>query len=414
MLEAALISQDRHKLRHLADEGNAAAIIMLELLANMDKLLAAILLCNNLANVICATTAAIIVSRLSGGWESAVFVSTLLVTFLILIFSEISPKVIGVRHAQAISLICAKTVRYLLFILQPITVVVLFFARGFLVMIGEKTGNNEKARINIRELRSIVRASSLSAEGAKDSEAHYLMMNKLLEFNDTPLEKIMTPRRDIIGINLADSEEIIAAEIISSSFSKMPVFEDNIDNTLGFIDIRQTMTKILERQNKKISTEELRTIVTPPLFIPASDTILRQMQKMRNSGQRIALVVEGTGRIVGLATIANFAFAVIGTPDLPSGVEDDSKEDGNGIFLLPADISLMQLRELFPHAELPTTSATNLNGLIQEYLGYIPNTAMGINIGNINVEIIEFSNKAVIKARVSAFDKKHDTNVSMV
>ena len=92
MLEAALISQDRHKLRHLADEGNTAATVMLELLANIDRLLAAILLCNNLANVVCATTAAIIVARLSGGWGGAIFVSTLAVTFLILIFGENLPQ----------------------------------------------------------------------------------------------------------------------------------------------------------------------------------------------------------------------------------------------------------------------------------------------------------------------------------
>ena len=146
MLEAALISQDRHKLRHLADEGNTAATVMLELLANIDRLLAAILLCNNLANVVCATTAAIIVARLSGGWGGAIFVSTLAVTFLILIFGEISPKVIGVRHAQGISLACAKPVRLLLVLLRPIIAVANFFAGGLLRLAGQDKISDEKTK----------------------------------------------------------------------------------------------------------------------------------------------------------------------------------------------------------------------------------------------------------------------------
>ncbi|WOV91251.1 MAG: CNNM domain-containing protein [Candidatus Zeuxoniibacter abyssi] len=395
MLEAALISQDRHKLRHLADEGNTAATVMLELLANIDRLLAAILLCNNLANVVCATTAAIIVARLSGGWGGAIFVSTLAVTFLILIFGEISPKVIGVRHAQGISLACAKPVRLLLVLLRPIIAVANFFAGGLLRLAGQDKISDEKTKMNLRELRSIVRASALGAKAAEDSEsgAHYRMMQKLLEFNETPLEKIMTPRRDIIGLNLADGEENIAAQIISAPFSKLPVFDGNIDGTVGFIDTRQAVTA--ERLDGGISAEKLRAMMTSPYFVPAGGAILRQMQNMRNSGQRIALAVNGTGRVVGMVTVSSFAFAVIGAPELPSGIKTDS-----GAFLVSADISLMQLGELFPHTALPTTSATTLNGLVQEHLGNIPDSALCLEIGEWRVEVTEVSKKAVIKARV--------------
>ena len=281
---------------------------MLELLANIDRLLAAILLCNNLANVVCATTAAIIVARLSGGWGGAIFVSTLAVTFLILIFGEISPKVIGVRHAQGISLACAKPVRLLLVLLRPIIAVANFFAGGLLRLAGQDKISDEKTKMNLRELRSIVRASALGAKAAEDSEsgAHYRMMQKLLEFNETPLEKIMTPRRDIIGLNLADGEENIAAQIISAPFSKLPVFDGNIDGTVGFIDTRQAVTA--ERLDGGISAEKLRAMMTSPYFVPAGGAILRQMQNMRNSGQRIALAVDGTGSRGGHGNRLQFRF----------------------------------------------------------------------------------------------------------
>lgn len=396
MAEAAIISQDRHRLAHLADEGDRAARLMKTMTDNMDRLLAAILLFNNIANVMCATAAAVIVTRLSGGGEGAAFAASLGVAFLILVFSEISPKIIGVRHSSAVALACAAPLRILLAVFHPVIVVANFFARAVLSLAGIRRVSGLHTAMNVSELKSAVRESNRRARADNDPESgrHYYMVEQLLRLAGMPVEKIMTPRRKIEGLNLQNSPAELYARLTAAGHAKMPVFDGNIDATEGFIDTLRAI-KIAARRGE-IAAAELRAIKTPPLFIPAAADALGQMEIIRKRGARIALAVDGAGRVTGLVTFSNFSAAVIGDEEFP----DDVSHSREGEFVLPGDFPLIQLGDLSPNLAAPDTSAASINGLILEAEGGVPATGATIQIGDLRMEILDAGDTSVRRVRL--------------
>ena len=396
MAEAAIISQDRHRLAHLADEGDRAARLMKGMMENIDRLLAMILLFNNIANVMCATAAAVIATRLSGGGAGAAFAASLGVAFLILVLSEISPKIIGVRHSSAVALACAAPLRALLAASHPFVVVANFFARGVLALAGIRRVSGLQMAMNVSELKSAVRESNRRAREVNDAASgrHYYMVEQLLRMAGMPVEKIMTPRRQIEGLNLQNDDAALYERLTEAGHAKMPVFDGNIDATEGFIDTLRAI-KIAARRGA-ISPAELRALKTPPLFIPAAADALRQMETMRRRGIRIALVVDGAGRVTGLVTFSNFSAAVIGDEEFP---EDVARAEGGG-FVLPGDFPLIQLGDIYPHLATPETSAASINGLILEAGGGVPKAGDTIQIGDLRMEIIDAGGASVRRVRL--------------
>ena len=396
MAEAAIISQDRHRLSHLAESGNRAARLMKGMLDNMDRLLAAILLFNNIANVMCATAAAVIVTRLSGGGEGAAFAASLGVAFLILVLSEISPKIIGVRHSSAIALALAAPLRALIAAFHPVIAVANFLARGVLALAGIRRVSGLHTAMNVSELQSAVRESNRRARAANDPESgrHYYMVERLLRMAGMPVEKIMTPRRQIDGLNLRDSPFELHKRLNEAEHAKMPVFDGNIDATEGFIDTLRAI-KIAARRGA-ISPSELREIQSPPLFIPAAADALRQLEIMRQRGARMALAVDGAGRVTGLVTFSNFSAAIIGDEDPPENLLP-SREGG---FILQGDFPLIQLGEIHPNFSAPKTSAASINGLILETAGGVPKPGDEITIGDLRIEILDAGDSSVRSVRL--------------
>ena len=389
MLEAALIAQDKHRLAHLAENGHKNAIIMRALLERTERFLATVLLCNNLCNITCATAATAIATRLFTNDDSALLVVTLTVTFIILVFSEITPKVIGVRHAQPIALACARPLRGLVFLLVPFVHVANFFSSLLLLAVGMRNHFrflNEA--MNINELLSVIRAARRAAK----SSTHYNMMEKTLLFNEMPVEKIMTPRPDIRGINLKQDVAVVAQEVLNANYSKLPLYDGNIDDVKGVVDVVAAIKMI---RDGRLAAASLLAIAEPPLLIPAAATALQQLQNMREQRQRLAFVIDGGGRVVGLLTFSNFAAAIIGDEKPPPLLRR-----GNGVVDVPADMAILQLESLFAPWLSPPTAANSLNGMILEYLGDLPETPVCLNINGLRMEILTADDKSIRRVRL--------------
>ena len=385
MVEAAVISQDRHRLEHSAHAGKKTAVLMLQLLGGIDKLLAAILLFNNIANVLCATTAAVIVARVIGGGDTVTLLSSFAVAFIILVISEISPKVIGVRHAQNIALFCAVPLRILLNVFYPVIVVANFFARGILLLCGVRDINILHTAMSPRELRNAARTARRQRHETEHKQ--YQMAEQALHIGDLPVEKIMTPRPAIEGINLQDGDDKTRSLILSSRHSKLPAYNGNLDRACGFIDTLRAAQQAADQGAETVKASQLP--FEAPMFLPAAAGALHQLQSMRKNKARAALVVDGAGRVVGMVTAADFADTIIGR-DTPLSTDE------NGNFMLTGDLSLLRLEELFPHLSLPEdTSATNVNGLILETLGDFPDGLFCVNINGFRFEISEVTEASI-------------------
>ena len=384
MLEAAVISQDKHRLQHLTDEGDKQALMMQRLLGRTDRLLSTLLLCNNLANVTCAAAATAIAARLLPGTDTALLWVTLIVTFILLVFSEITPKVIGVRYASAIALTLAHTLDLLTRALLPLTSIANFFSNLLLQIGGIKKSGNWSSTLNMRELRSVVRA----AGRADDNPDYYQLLEKTLRFNELTVEKIMTPRHAIRGINLQDDSADIIRQINDIPHNKLPLFAGNIDNTLGVID---TVKALQLAHRGQLTAKVLRTLAEPVHYIPAAADAMQQLQTMRRQRQRTALVADGSGRIVGMLTFTNFAAAIIGEEE-PTA----SNRRHDGAIVVSGDTTLLQLEQLQHSAPLPEgISATTVSGMIVEYLGDVPANPLCIEINHWRLEIISTDDKSV-------------------
>ena len=394
MLEAALLSQDRHRLRHLAGRGVSAAKKMLLLLSRSDRLLAAILLCNNLANVMCATAASVLVARLSGGDETAVFAATLVVTFVILVCSEIAPKVVGVRHAQRLSLFFAAPVLWLVRGLQPAVRFALFFASALLRIFGMRAESIAAgdAMMSSQELRSVVLASS-----GRISPTHRKMLLRMLAVNETRIEEIMTPRRDIHGVNLDANDSDIAAEFLRAEHSHLPVYSGNLDAAEGFARAADILKVVRE---KRVGAKQVRARMRKAAFVPAAGTLLQQLQKpdFAEAGRR-ALVVDGHGRVVGMVAGADFAATLTDSAPPRRAAKPLLIRDPDGGYATEGAASLRDLAET-AGLTFPQTSARTLNGLVLEHLGDIPEAPACLQIGDARIILMEVRGDNIARARL--------------
>lgn len=397
MIEAAVISQDRRRLAHLADSGSRAARQMQKMLGSIDRLLATILLFNNIANVTCATAATVLVTRMSGGGAGTAFLASLGVAFLILVLSEIAPKIVGVRHSKTISLMCAAPLRGLLALALPVTAVANFLARATLGIFGVRQAPGLHEAMTVSELKSAVRESKRLVAG-KDIESgrHYSMVEQLLSLAETPVEKLMTPRSQICALNLKD-ERGVREQILQADHTKMPVHDGALDDAMGFISVLDALKHAAG--DGQLDEQFVNDNMLPKLFLPAAADALQQFEHMRKEGSSMALVVDGSGRVAGLVTHSNFSAAVIGE----IGEENDAPvmPDPDGCFMAPGDFPLIKLGETLPdrHLSIPETTASTINGLILESRGgKLPAKGETLEIGNITLEIREIGEQSVRKA----------------
>lgn len=389
MLEAAVISQDKHRLQHLAEEGNKNAVIMRRLLARMDRLLSTLLLCNNLANIACATSATVVAARLLPHTPAALLWTTFVVTFIILVCSEITPKVIGVRHASAIALAFARVLHVLNRLLLPLTMVANFFSNCLLWLGGLSNTHSWRTVMSLKEVRSALRASLQTKDGEDDNrQAHYQLLENSLRFNELTVEKIMTPRHAIEGINLQDDIAAMRGDLEKAHRYKLLLFDGNFDRAAGVVNTVDAFKLI---NGNRLSADALRQLASPVIYIPAAATALQQLKNMRQQGRQFALVADGSGRVVGLLTFANFAAAIIGEETPPR-----FQARGDGALLLPGNTSLLQLEQLQPGANAPSDSnATTVNGIILEQLGGLPPAPLCLKINDWCLEIISMDEKSV-------------------
>ena len=391
MIEAAVISQDRHRLNSLSDSGDKAAKIVTEMMGKIDMLLAGILLFNNIANVLCATAAAMITGRLYSGSEAAAFIVSLGVAFVILVLSEITPKIIAVNNATKIALIFARPLKILLFLFYPVIVVANFIANQIIRCVGIENNNGLNTVMNRKELRSAVKKSDRNAIQSKDSitHKHYHMVEQMLLLADKKIEKIMTPRNKIVGINVQNHEKIISI-ILKTDHSKLPIYDGTIDNCIGFVNTLKLL-KVARKGN--ITKKDLLNASTPPIFVPASNNALQQMDNMRKQGSKIVLVVNGAGLVTGTLTFSNFSEAIIGN----QGATKNVKYTGDGGIIVGGDFPLREIG-LHSHLIVPETPANNINGLITETLGgTMPKEKICIIAGDLKIEILDIDKTAIRK-----------------
>lgn len=392
MTETSMMAANRYKLRHLASQGHRGAWLALELLGTTDKLLGVILLGNNLVNAAAATLVSVIAIELFGEQEWALAAGTLLVTFLILVFSEITPKIIGAANADRLAVILAYLLWPLLRATYPLVWFINLFAGSLLRLLRLKPTSNEPAALTTEELRSVVLESSHFLPAA-----HREILVNLLDLEHISVEDIMTPRGDFESINIAAPLEEITDKLATSFHTRLPVYEGDPGNIIGILHMRRMVGLAL---GEIFDHDVLRQDLAAPYFIPADTPAYDQLRFFRENRQRLALVVDEYGELLGLVTIEDIVEEIVGkfTTSMP-GSKAAVGWDAEGSAIVDGSHSLREINRLLG-IDLSVDGPKTLNGLILEHLRDIPEIGVGLRIDGIAMEIIQTENRRVKTVKI--------------
>jgi Mg2+/Co2+ transporter CorB len=393
MSETVMMAANRYRLRSLANQGHRGAILALDLLAKTDRLLGVILLFNNLVNTAAATLVSVITMELFGDDRWALGAATLLVTFAILVFAEITPKVLGAHHADRLALIVCYPLAALLRVFYSVIWFINLFSSGLLWLIRlQPKGNNDAHALSVDELRSMVLES-----GQYIPHKHRSILVNLFELENITVEDVMTPRGAIEAIDLSASEHEIRRQIATSFHTRLAVYDGDSEQVIGVLHQRRLLSETLE---DGFQLEHIRELLAKPYFVPADTPLYSQIQFFQENQQRLAFVVDEYGEMLGLITLEDIIEELIGkfTTSLPdAGDRMAWGEDGS--VLVDGTSNLRELNRKLELA-LPIDGPKTLNGLILEYLQDIPETGVSMRIADTPIEVVQTQDRMVRTARI--------------
>ena len=395
--ETSLMSLNRYRMKHLAKQGHRGARLASVLLAKTDKLLGVILLGNTLCIVGSSALEVLISHQLFGEGEYVLGLGSLALTFVILVFSEISPKVIAAAHAEKLGFACSYLLYPLLWLFNPIVSFVNFFVRAFVCLLGIKVNFQETLHaVTTEELRSIV-----TDAGQYIPKKNRTILLNLFDLEKITVDDVMTAHTlaEVIDFD-ADIDDILQS-ISNSHHTRLPVREGDNEEIIGIIHVRKVMNQIRVRNlNDNLDKETLREIIDAPYFIPAGTPLYTQIQKFQEKQARIALVVDEYGEFKGLVTLEDILEEVIGdfTTQSPSRI-GSYRQETDGSWLVDGSSSLRDLNKKL-NLNLPLDGPRTLNGLIIEHFEDIPEAGTSFKVNEHKLEIVQTQNRIVKSVKI--------------
>ena len=389
--ETAMISLNRYRLRHMAKEGKRSAIISEKLLSRPDRLIGLILLGNNLVNIMAATIATLIGMRLLGDLGVALAPFVLVVVFLI--FAEVMPKTIAAFYPEKIAFPASYILAPLMKLAYPAVWLINWVSNGLLGMAGIRTDEQADTPLSREELRTIVREA-----GTLIPQRHQRMLLSILDLENVTVDDIMVPRNEVVAIDLDDPIKEIIEQLNHFQHTRIPVYQNNIDNIIGIIHVRRVPRVLSEKG--EITIEAIKNIVSDCYFVPKGTPLHTQMLNFQRNRRRFGIVVDEYGVIQGLVTLEDILEEIVGefTTDLQTHKLDiQLQEDGS--YLIDATVHLRELNRQLRWS-LPTDGPKTMNGLLLEQLEYIPEAGTTLKILNYLIEITQVSDSAVKMVRI--------------
>jgi len=390
-----MMASNRHRLKHRAQRGERGAKLAQALLGQMDKLLGVILLGNTLVAAAAATITAVITKRLFGEGEWALALGTVAISFAILVFSEITPKVIGAAHADRIAPLVSFALSPLLKAATPVVWFVNLFVQGLLRLMRIRPASESGGQLTQEELRSLVLEGSQYFRGK-----HRTMLANLMDLEAITVDDVMTPRNRIHALDLSEKPALLRQQLATSYHSRVPVYDETLDNIVGVLPLKAVVH--LQFQAGEVDAERLRPLVRPPYFIPAGTPLLTQLTQFQNDRQRLGLVVDEYGELQGLVTIEDIVEEIIGefTTQAPGGTETYRREADGSVVVA----GMAQLRTLNRRlgTQFPLDGPKTMNGLIIEHLGDIPDAGVTFRLDGQEVEVLQTQDRAVKVVRLKA------------
>lgn len=390
--ETSLMSLNRYRLRHLANSGHRGAKLAAGLLGRTDQLLGVILLGNNFANAGSATLVTVITVQLFGDEEWTLAAGTLAVTFAILVFAEISPKVIAATYPEKLAFFSSYLLLPLLKLAYPAVWFINLFVSAFLRLLGIKPNFSEATQaVSMEELRTIV-----TEAGTYIPQKHKSILLNLFELESITVDDVMTAHTQIEAIDLDTPLELILEQIATSHHTRMLVREGPSEEVIGILHIRKVMHQL---QKGELTLELLREVITEPYFVPGGTPLYTQLQQFQEKQQRLALVVDEYGELKGLVTLEDILEEIVGDFTTQSPARSAYHQQPDGSWLVDGSAQLRDINRKLGF-DFPLEGPKTINGLVLEHFEDIPEVGTSFRIGEHTLEIVQVQERIVKSVRI--------------
>ena len=391
--ETGLLSVNKYRLRFLSEQGNKGAQKAEKLLERPDTLLSFILIFNNLVNISASAIATIIGMRLYG--DAGVAIATGLLTFVMLVFSEIFPKTVAAMYPEKVGLFSSHILTVLLKIFYPVVWFMNIFTKSLMKIIGLKP-DLQKQVISREELRSIV----TEAGEATPDEQHPQMLLSILDMETVTVDDIMVPRNEIGGIDIDDDWKAIMRQLNHAAHNRVVLYKGSLDEqVLGILRVREAFRLLLEKN--EFTKETLIRAADEVYFIPEGTPLKTQLANFRTNKERFGLVVDEYGDIKGLVTLEDILEESVGdfTTSTAPTIDEEVTQQSDGSMIIEGSANLRDLNKMFGW-ELDTEDARTFNGLILEHLEEIPDEGTVCEIDGLQITILEVADNMIKQAKV--------------
>ena len=390
---------NRYRLKYLAKEKNRAAIRIEKLLKRPDRLLGIILIGNNFVNILASALTTILFMKLYG--DVGVLIGSILLTIVILIFSEVTPKTFAAIKPEPLAFFSSLPLKILQKILFPLVSVINYFSNFLLRFLGINKTENESEDVSPEELKAILETS-----GDLIPTRYQDMLLSILELDKISIEEVMTQRSEIIGIDLSDDFEDILEQLQKNQVDFLPVFDQNLDDLRGMLDL-YGITNFLSLELKDL--DNLVDVSDEAYFIPENTSLSQQLFNFQKERKRVGIVIDEYGSVKGLLSLEDILGEIVG--ELAKN-NDDSKfeimEQRDGSFLIDASIPIREINRKLG-CDLPLSGPRTLNGLILEQIETIPEANVSITIQNTVIETVLVRNNMIKIARLFKSPEEEDS-----
>lgn len=390
--ETSMVALNRYRLKHLVQSGNTGARLASQLLGRTDKFLGMVLFGNNLLNVATALVVGEIAVRYLGNSQAALLVATAVATFAILVFSEITPKVLGAAYPERIAFRASYLLVPLLRIAQPVVWFVNLFVQGVLWMLRLRPAlDAAEHKLSIEELRTLV------LETGYLPKKHQTILLNLFDLEAITVDDVMVPRNQIEAIDLDAPLDDIRQQIATAHHRRLLVYRGHLDDVVGTLRVRSVLNLV---QNEELTKERLREIIREPTFVPVGTPLFSQLQNFQEEQDRVSLVVDEYGELMGLVTMEDILEEIIGefTTQSPLQARGFAKQP-DGSLLVEGSTLLRELNRKLGFG-FPLDGPKTLNGLIVEYLQDIPEPNTSVKIAGYPLEIVQTQDRVVKAVRI--------------
>ncbi|AWK41140.1 DUF21 domain-containing protein [Photorhabdus laumondii subsp. laumondii] len=404
--ETGMMTMNRYRLRHLAKQGNHSARRVEALLRHPEQLISLILIGNNLVNILASALATIIGMRLYG--DAGVAIATGILTFIVLIFSEVMPKTIAALYPEKVAFPSSFLLRPLQKIMLPLVWVLNKITLLLMRCLGIKQPTGSSHAMSKDELRTIVHESN-----AKLSQQHQDMLISILDLEKVTIGDIMVPRNEIVGIDINDDWKSIIRQLTHSPHGRIVLYRDSLDDAIGMLRVREAYRLMTEK--KEFTKRNLIKAADKIYYVPVSTPLNIQLVNFQRNKEKAGLIVDEYGDIQGLVTVEDILEEIVGdfTTSMSPSLAEEVSPQSDGTILVDGTANIRELNKAFNWA-LPVDGPRTVNGMVLEELGEIPALNVQVQIGKYNFEVLSVNDNVIKQVRVTPISLFSDQKAQVI